>query len=220
MQESCQAALSWLKSNAGVLFASHFEKSPTSSHRNLQTDDGGGRDVSITDVSEMASSVIQIFKSKDLHVHFPAGGVPKDGPSAGCAITAALTSLWLDRNVRSDTSMTGEISLRGSVLPVGGIKSKVLAAHREGIRRVVLPKRNKKDASDIPKDVLKDLTIIFVDTIEDMLDAVLEGGLSGRESPNHMDERFSQNNNGGGRRSDSESNVPAAVSAICLLSNI
>ena len=75
--------------------------------------------------------------------------------------------------------MTGEISLRGSVLPVGGIKSKVLAAHREGIRRVVLPKRNKKDARDIPDDVLRDLQIIFVDSIEEMLDAVLEGGLHG-----------------------------------------
>lgn len=75
--------------------------------------------------------------------------------------------------------MTGEISLRGSVLPVGGIKSKVLAAHREGIRRVVLPKRNKKDARDIPDDVLRDLEIIYVSSIEEMLDAVLEGGLHG-----------------------------------------
>lgn len=90
---------------------------------------------------------------------------------------AALTSLWLDRNVRADTSMTGEISLRGSVLPVGGIKSKVLAAHREGIRRVILPLRNKKDVVDIPDEIFKDLKIVFVDTIEDMLDAVIDGGI-------------------------------------------
>ena len=109
--------------------------------------------------------------------YYNAGAVPKDGPSAGCAITAALTSLWLDRNVRADTSMTGEISLRGSVLPVGGIKSKVLAAHREGIRRVVLPLRNKKDVRDIPDEIYKDLQIVFVDTIEDMLDAVIDGGI-------------------------------------------
>jgi ATP-dependent Lon protease len=75
--------------------------------------------------------------------------------------------------------MTGEISLRGSVLPVGGVKSKVLAAHREGIRRVVLPKRNEKDVKDIPSDVFNDMTIIFVSTIEEMLDAVLEGGITG-----------------------------------------
>jgi ATP-dependent Lon protease len=75
--------------------------------------------------------------------------------------------------------MTGEISLRGSVLPVGGIKSKVLAAHREGIRRVVLPLRNKKDVSDIPDEIFKDLQIVFVDTIEDMLDAVIDGGIRG-----------------------------------------
>ena len=106
-----------------------------------------------------------------------SGAIPKDGPSAGCAIVAALTSLWLDRNVRADTSMTGEISLRGSVLPVGGIKSKVLAAHREGIRRVILPLRNKKDVVDIPDEIFKDLKIVFVDTIEDMLDAVIDGGI-------------------------------------------
>ena len=108
-----------------------------------------------------------------------SGAVPKDGPSAGCAITAALTSLWLDRNVRADTAMTGEISLRGSVLPVGGIKSKVLAAHREGIRRVVLPSRNKKDVRDIPEEIFKELEVIFVDTVEEMLNAVLDGGIRG-----------------------------------------
>lgn len=184
MRESCQAALSWLKSNAGTLFASTFQNSTNSSREN---DDDSTNDTK-SDRKLVISNVMDrvIFFKKDLHIHFPAGAVPKDGPSAGCAITAALTSLWLDRNVRSDTSMTGEISLRGSVLPVGGIKSKVLAAHREGIRRVVLPKRNMKDARDIPEDVKKDLTLIFVDTIEELLDAVLDGGLSGHERADHL----------------------------------
>jgi len=178
MRESCQAALSWLKSNAGILFSDMFRGPRGSTKTSVEEEEG---ELVMDDIMNRV-----IFQKKDLHIHFPAGAVPKDGPSAGCAITAALTSLWLDRNVRSDTSMTGEISLRGSILPVGGIKSKVLAAHREGIRRVVLPKRNKKDARDIPEDVQKELTLIFVDSIEELLDAVLEGGLSGSERPDHL----------------------------------
>merc|ERR1719163_625010 len=91
------------------------------------------------------------FGNMDVHIHFPAGAIPKDGPSAGVAITSALSSLFLDKLVRSDTAMTGEISLRGKVLPVGGIKEKCLAAHREGLRRVVLPSKNKKDVVEIPE---------------------------------------------------------------------
>ena len=90
------------------------------------------------------------FDKTDIHIHVPAGATPKDGPSAGVAMFMALVSLLTDRTVRSDTAMTGEISLRGLVLPVGGIKEKVVAAHRAGIKRVMLPARNRKDYEDIP----------------------------------------------------------------------
>lgn len=89
----------------------------------------------------------------DLHLHFPAGAVGKDGPSAGSAITVALVSLFSGRCVRSDTAVTGEITLRGLVLPVGGVKEKVLAAHRAGITHIILPKRNEKDLKDISDSV-------------------------------------------------------------------
>ena len=93
-----------------------------------------------------------LFEKSDIHIHVPAGAIPKDGPSAGVAMFTALVSLLTDRTVRSDTAMTGEISLRGLVLPVGGIKEKVLAAHRAGITRVLLPARNRKDFEDIPRE--------------------------------------------------------------------
>lgn len=89
----------------------------------------------------------------DLHLHFPAGAVGKDGPSAGSAITVALVSLFSGRCVRSDTAVTGEVTLRGLVLPVGGVKEKVLAAHRAGITHIILPKRNEKDLKDISDSV-------------------------------------------------------------------
>ena len=94
-----------------------------------------------------------IFKQFDLHVHFPAAAIPKDGPSAGVTITTALVSLFTNRRVKSDFAMTGEISLQGLVLPVGGIKEKCIAAHRNGIKNVILPEKNKKDTDDIPFDV-------------------------------------------------------------------
>lgn len=105
----------------------------------------------------------------DIHVHVPAGAVPKDGPSAGVAMTTALTSLLTDRPVRHDVAMTGEITLRGLVLPVGGIKEKVLAAKRAGIRTVVLPERNRNDLEDVPRDAKKGLVFEFVKTIHDAL---------------------------------------------------
>src|SRR5438046_6014951 len=93
-----------------------------------------------------------MFKSYGVHLHVPAGAIPKDGPSAGVTITAALASLFTGRRVRPDTSMTGEITLSGLVFPVGGIKEKVLAAHRAGIHRILLPARNEADQEDIPDD--------------------------------------------------------------------
>lgn len=93
--------------------------------------------------------VSNIFDHLDIHIHFPAAGTPKDGPSAGITITTALVSLLTSRKVRSDVSMTGEISLKGLVLPVGGVKEKCLAAHNNGIKRIILPWKNKKDFDDI-----------------------------------------------------------------------
>ena len=106
------------------------------------------------------------FEKVDIHIHVPAGATPKDGPSAGVAMFMALASLLTDRTVRSDTAMTGEISLRGLVLPVGGIKEKVVAAHRAGIRRVMLPARNRKDFEDIPEEVREQLTFVWLERVE------------------------------------------------------
>ncbi len=114
------------------------------------------------------------FEKIDIHLHVPAGGVSKDGPSAGVAITSALVSLLTGRRVRGDVAMTGEITLRGSVLPVGGIKEKVLAAHRAGIKRIILPERNKKDLVDIPDSTKKDVELMFVSKIREALDLNLE----------------------------------------------
>ncbi len=112
--------------------------------------------------------------SQDLHIHIPAGAVPKDGPSAGVTIFTALTSLLSGRRVRPDTAMTGECSLRGRVLPVGGIKAKVLAAHRAGIKRVILPERNEKDLEDVPQSALDEIEIIFASDMSEVLDNALE----------------------------------------------
>jgi ATP-dependent Lon protease len=117
---------------------------------------------------------IDFLQNVDLHLHVPQGATPKDGPSAGNAIISAMVSLLTGRKVRSDVAMTGEITLRGAVLPVGGIKEKVLAAHRAGVKRVVLPERNRKDAVDIPQSVRDELEIIFVSRIEETLRATLE----------------------------------------------
>ena len=116
----------------------------------------------------------QMFKNYGLHIHVPAGAIPKDGPSAGVAITSALASLMTGRRVRNDTAMTGEITLSGLVFPVGGIKEKVLAAHRAGLRRVVMPARNEPDTEDIPADVCKEIEFVYVDRIHDALEQTLE----------------------------------------------
>jgi ATP-dependent Lon protease len=113
------------------------------------------------------------FERQDIHVHVPAGATPKDGPSAGVAMFTALASLLTDRNVRSDTAMTGEISLRGLVLPVGGIKEKVLAAMHAGIKTVILPSRNKKDFDDIPEEARQNLTFVWAETVDQAVAAAL-----------------------------------------------
>jgi ATP-dependent Lon protease len=113
------------------------------------------------------------FAKSDLHIHVPAGAIRKDGPSAGVTMVAALVSLVSNRCVHDDVTMTGEISLRGLVLPVGGIKEKVLAAHRAGLKRVILPERNRKDLVDVPQEIRDDLEIIFANNIEEVLKLAL-----------------------------------------------
>ncbi|MCA9672667.1 MAG: endopeptidase La [Myxococcales bacterium] len=116
----------------------------------------------------------EFFTDSDLHIHVPAGAVRKDGPSAGLTMLCALISLMSERCVRDDVGMTGEISLRGTVMPVGGVKEKVLAAHRAGLRRVVMPERNRKDVVDIPKDIQEEIELIFVTSIDEAIDFVFE----------------------------------------------
>src|SRR4029077_10236207 len=116
-----------------------------------------------------------IFEGKTFHLHVPAGAVPKDGPSAGVTMTTALASLVTGRLVHSDVAMTGEITLRGKVLPVGGIKEKVLAAHRAGLKKVILPRQNERDLEDVPPELQNALQFVFADTIEDVLKHALEG---------------------------------------------
>jgi ATP-dependent Lon protease len=114
------------------------------------------------------------FERTDIHIHVPAGATPKDGPSAGVAMFMALVSLMTDRTIRSDTAMTGEISLRGLVLPVGGIKEKIVAAHRAGLRHIMLPARNRKDYEDIPEEVRQQLTFTWLERVDDAVSAALE----------------------------------------------
>jgi ATP-dependent Lon protease len=141
MQESAQAALSYVRSNAPELFP---------------------------DLPE------GWFSEHDLHVHVPAGATPKDGPSAGVAMITALASLLSERPVRSDVAMTGEITLSGQVLPIGGLKEKALAAQRNGIRCVIAPELNQQDADDIPEHLRKDLEFRFVSTVDEVLETALE----------------------------------------------
>jgi ATP-dependent Lon protease len=112
------------------------------------------------------------FEKADIHVHVPAGAIPKDGPSAGVAMFMALVSLMTGRTVASDTAMTGEISLRGLVLPVGGIKEKMVAAARAGIKRVLLPARNRKDYDDIPEEARKQLEFVWLERVDDAVAAL------------------------------------------------
>ena len=123
------------------------------------------------------------FEKSDIHVHVPAGAIPKDGPSAGVAMFMALTSLMTDRTIRSDTAMTGEISLRGLVLPVGGIKEKVVAAHSAGIRRVMLPARNRRDYDDIPEIARKEMEFVWLERVEQAVEAALEPAQPAGKAP-------------------------------------
>ncbi|XP_030946322.1 lon protease homolog 2, peroxisomal [Quercus lobata] len=133
------------------------------------------------DLNLAASEDINILEGRDIHIHFPAGAVPKDGPSAGVTLVTALVSLFSQRRVRADTAMTGEITLRGLVLPVGGVKDKILAAHRYGIKRVILPERNLKDLVEVPAAVLANLEVLLAKRMEDVLEQAFEGGCPWRQ---------------------------------------
>ena len=123
------------------------------------------------------------FKSHDIHIHFPAGAIPKDGPSAGVTIATSLVSLLTGQPVRSDLAMTGEITLRGRVLPVGGIKEKLLAAHRAGFRNVLIPERNKKDLEELPANIRKDLNITYARTLDDVFQTAFNGRVKPGKAP-------------------------------------
>jgi ATP-dependent Lon protease len=138
MQESAQAALTYLKSR-----------------------------------SEDFDLDVDLYEKVDIHIHIPEGAVPKDGPSAGITICTALVSAFTGREVLKDVGMTGEITLRGRILPVGGIREKVLAAHRSGLKKVIIPKRNTKDLIDVPKKVLTELNIVPVEHMDQVLDIAL-----------------------------------------------
>jgi PDZ domain-containing secreted protein len=117
---------------------------------------------------------LQVFDESDIHLHVPAGATPKEGPSAGIGLATALVSLFTGRPVKAGVAMTGEITLRGRVLPVGGIRDKVLAAQRAGIRIVVLPKHNAVDLDDVPAPIRRRLRFVLVDHIDEVLQVVLE----------------------------------------------
>ena len=114
------------------------------------------------------------LKQLDIHIHVPAGAVPKDGPSAGLAMFTSLASLFAEQPVRAEVAMTGEVTLRGLVMPIGGVKEKLLAAKRAGIRTVILPERNRKDLHELPKHVLRGLKCEFVSRVDKVLRLALE----------------------------------------------
>lgn len=113
------------------------------------------------------------YETTDIHVHIPEGAIPKDGPSAGITMTCAIASALTNRPVRHDIAMTGEVTLRGRVLPIGGVKEKVLAAHRSGITNIVLPTENRKDLEDVPQNIRDELTVVFVDHMDEVLATAL-----------------------------------------------
>ncbi|TMK28127.1 MAG: endopeptidase La, partial [Actinobacteria bacterium] len=148
MQESAQAAVSWVRSHAEQL--------------------GVDR---------------QWFAEHDVHIHVPAGAVPKDGPSAGITIATAIASLVLGKPVSEEVAMTGEITLTGQVLPIGGVREKVLAAERAGVKRVILPRENEPDLGELPAETKRELDFVLVDSIDEVLEAALDGRTAARPAP-------------------------------------
>jgi ATP-dependent Lon protease len=138
-----------------------------------------------------------VFEKSDVHIHVPAGAVPKDGPSAGVAIFASLVSMLTQRTVAHDVAMTGEISLRGLVLPVGGIKEKVVAAARSGIRTVILPARNRRDYDEIPASVRESLRFVWAERVEDVIETAFDGALTPHGAASHGASRSTAGRSGG-----------------------
>ena len=166
MKESIGTSLSWIKSNVFKLGL-------------IQDKDCKNKEVVKVVRNDFMNQKEKVdpgkaMKQYDLHVHFPAASTPKDGPSAGVTITVALVSLFTGRRVKSDFAMTGEISLQGIVMPVGGIKEKCMAAHRNGIKNVILPKKNQSDYTDVPDDLREDLKVYFVTNVIEALNLALE----------------------------------------------
>jgi len=114
-----------------------------------------------------------VFENFDIHIHIPEGAIPKDGPSAGITMATAMVSVLAQRPVRKDVAMTGEITLRGNVLPIGGVKEKLLAARRAKIRTVILPEPNRRDLDDLPPEVMDDLDFVFVEHVRQVFEAAL-----------------------------------------------
>jgi ATP-dependent Lon protease len=131
----------------------------------------------LSHVQSMSSDLgieVDYWDQNDLHLHVPAGAQPKDGPSAGVTMSVALVSLATGKAVRPEVGMTGEVTLQGLILPIGGVKEKVLAAHRAGLKTVLLPKRNEVDLEDVPEEVLKDIKFVYIETVSDAIEAALE----------------------------------------------
>ena len=127
----------------------------------------------IRSVSDKLGIEKDFYKTYDIHIHVPEGAVPKDGPSAGVTMCTAVISTLTKTPVRRDVAMTGEISLRGKVMPVGGIREKVLAAHRAGIKKILLPRENERDIDDIPQTVRKQLEFVLIDHVDQALEEAL-----------------------------------------------
>ena len=142
----------------------------------------------------------QFFDKYDIHMHIPAGAQPKDGPSAGVTMATALVSLVSGRKVRPNIGMTGEITLRGQVLPIGGVKEKVLAAHRNGLKTVILPKRNEQDVDEVPDEIKETMKFIFVETVDDVLASALEASGTPRADKNHKNGKAKRNGKNTSRR--------------------